>query len=222
MNNKKGFTLAEVLTTLMVIGVVAALTIPSMMNSYKKHVTVVKLKKVYSQLSQAMKMIPITEGCDGADYECAGFLGDSTTGIVVKRLQLISKQFDVVDQNFDDYSTGTIFSIYFTTKDNITVGNTMLGGSTKWIVDINGKDVGPNQNGIDRFVFVTAYENKNGISIGTVFPQGARLNSQYTGKEDDYWQTAETPAKKCVEDDYDGAWNSCAARILEEGKITYY
>lgn len=39
---KKAFTLAEVLTTLMVIGVVAAITIPSMMNSYKERETVSK------------------------------------------------------------------------------------------------------------------------------------------------------------------------------------
>ncbi len=47
------FTLAEVLITLAIIGVVAALTIPSVVKNYQKQQTVVKLKKAYSVLNQA-------------------------------------------------------------------------------------------------------------------------------------------------------------------------
>lgn len=46
------FTLAEVLITLGVIGIVAALTIPNLMGKYKKQVTVNKLKKINTVLSQ--------------------------------------------------------------------------------------------------------------------------------------------------------------------------
>ncbi len=49
----KGFTLAEVLITLAIIGVVAALTIPSVVKNYQKTQTVTKLKKAYSVISQA-------------------------------------------------------------------------------------------------------------------------------------------------------------------------
>ncbi len=49
----RGFTLAEVLITLTIIGVVAALTIPTSVRNYQKQQTVVKLKKVYSILNQA-------------------------------------------------------------------------------------------------------------------------------------------------------------------------
>ena len=37
---KKGFTLAEVLITLGVIGIVAAMTIPTLVNNYQEKVTV--------------------------------------------------------------------------------------------------------------------------------------------------------------------------------------
>ena len=47
------FTLAEVLITLGIIGVVAALTIPNIIQSYKNQVTVAKLQKAYSVLNQA-------------------------------------------------------------------------------------------------------------------------------------------------------------------------
>ncbi|MBP3491449.1 type II secretion system protein, partial [bacterium] len=48
-----GFTLAETLITLGIIGIVAALTIPQLVSNYKKHVTVNKLKYVYSLLKNA-------------------------------------------------------------------------------------------------------------------------------------------------------------------------
>ncbi len=53
---KTGFTLAEVLITLGIIGVVAAITIPSLMTAHKKHVTGAKLKKSVSTLNQAIKL----------------------------------------------------------------------------------------------------------------------------------------------------------------------
>ncbi len=53
---EKGFTLAEVLITLAIIGVVAALTIPSVVLNYQKTQTVTKLKKVYSELSNAANL----------------------------------------------------------------------------------------------------------------------------------------------------------------------
>ena len=50
----KAFTLAEVLITLAIIGVVAALTMPSLITKHQEKQTEVKLKKVYSTLSNAM------------------------------------------------------------------------------------------------------------------------------------------------------------------------
>lgn len=50
---KIGFTLAEVLITLGIIGVVAAMTIPTLMNNTGDTATKTKLKKTYSMISQA-------------------------------------------------------------------------------------------------------------------------------------------------------------------------
>lgn len=54
---KRAFTLAEVLITLGIIGVVAALTMPSLIAKYKERETVVKLKKMYSVISQAYQQV---------------------------------------------------------------------------------------------------------------------------------------------------------------------
>ena len=60
--SKIGFTLAEVLITLGVIGVVAAITMPTVIKDYQQQVTVNKLKKVYTILNQAFKMSEIDNG----------------------------------------------------------------------------------------------------------------------------------------------------------------
>lgn len=56
------FTLAEVLITLAIIGIVAALTIPAIVQRYQERVTVTKLKKAYSLLNQAYQMAVIDHG----------------------------------------------------------------------------------------------------------------------------------------------------------------
>ena len=55
-SRKIAFTLSEVLITLGIIGVVAAMTMPTLINQTNEKETVVKLKKVYSILQNAYKM----------------------------------------------------------------------------------------------------------------------------------------------------------------------
>ena len=52
----KAFTLAEVLITLAIVGIVAALTIPTLITDYQKRVTAVKVRKSYAELSQALRL----------------------------------------------------------------------------------------------------------------------------------------------------------------------
>ena len=56
------FTLAEVLITLGIIGVVAAMTIPTLVSSYKKKIVETRLVKVYSTFNQAIKMSEAENG----------------------------------------------------------------------------------------------------------------------------------------------------------------
>ena len=59
---KKGFTLAEVLITLAIIGIVAAMTIPTLVNNYRKKDTTAKLKKFYSTMIQAIQLSELENG----------------------------------------------------------------------------------------------------------------------------------------------------------------
>lgn len=58
------FTLAEVLITLSIIGVVAAMTIPTLVAKYQKNLWVNQLKKSYSMTSQALKKMMADEETD--------------------------------------------------------------------------------------------------------------------------------------------------------------
>ena len=53
INYKKSFTLAEVLITLGIIGIVAAMTLPSLIGNYKKKVLKEQFKVAYSLIQQA-------------------------------------------------------------------------------------------------------------------------------------------------------------------------
>ena len=50
------FTLAEVLITLGIIGVVAAITIPTLVQNYRQHVVETRLQKFYTTFNQAITM----------------------------------------------------------------------------------------------------------------------------------------------------------------------
>lgn len=62
------FTLAEVLITLGVIGIVAALTIPNIVTNHQKRVTAKKVEKAYSELNQIISQA-IAEHGDPAGWD---------------------------------------------------------------------------------------------------------------------------------------------------------
>lgn len=71
---KIAFTLAEVLITLGIIGVVAAMTMPSLIASYEKQKTVTQVKKIYSAMSQSVQMAQADYGdIDSWDWSLDAF-----------------------------------------------------------------------------------------------------------------------------------------------------
>ena len=62
MKNKKGFTLAEVLITLSILGAVAAIMIPSTMHKIQDTQQLAGFKRAYSMLDNALQMMYVVEG----------------------------------------------------------------------------------------------------------------------------------------------------------------
>ena len=71
----KGFTLAEVLITLGIIGVVAAITIPSLISKVQKAQIEALVKENYSSVAQAMRM------ASADDAEALPVIANSTQGM---------------------------------------------------------------------------------------------------------------------------------------------
>ncbi len=63
--NKYGFTLAEVLITLVIIGVISAMTIPTIIQNTQKQEYYARLKKNYSVIINALKLGQVQEGMIG-------------------------------------------------------------------------------------------------------------------------------------------------------------
>ena len=56
MNKKRGFTLSEVLVTMGVIGVIAALTVPTLVNNYQRKAFAIQARKAVLDIENQVDM----------------------------------------------------------------------------------------------------------------------------------------------------------------------
>ncbi len=73
---KKAFTLAEVLITLGIIGIVAAMIIPTLQNNSAKTQYITGVKKAYTVFNQALIQMSSDMGCVG-DLRCTGLFNSN-------------------------------------------------------------------------------------------------------------------------------------------------
>lgn len=93
---KRGFTLAEVLVTLGVIGVVAAMTLPTLIQNYRNHVAETRLKKFYSTFNQAIQRSVVENG-DTNTWDM--FMG----GSAVDNKGNYANNIEQVEENYEKY-----------------------------------------------------------------------------------------------------------------------
>ncbi len=77
MTKKLGFTMAEILLSLTIIGVVAAITLPSLMANINERTWNTQRKALYARISQAIAMMPQLNGY--GEYEGTNTDGSVTT-----------------------------------------------------------------------------------------------------------------------------------------------
>lgn len=109
---KLGFTLAEVLITLVIIGVIAAMTVPTLMNNTNSQEFRSALKKAISGANQALTLHYALEGLGAQDYTATSIVSD-----VFKRRMSIIETTGNNDASFTitDCTGGAVF----TTQDGI-------------------------------------------------------------------------------------------------------
>ena len=100
---KLAFTLAEVLITLGIIGVVAAMTIPTLMNKSQEKVYKVQYKEIFSELNQAMKSLED----DGRlpSLECTSFNDRCFRDLFATKLKVSHECYSAAPNNCQKYST---------------------------------------------------------------------------------------------------------------------
>lgn len=75
--HKQAFTLAEIIVTLTILGVIAAVTIPSSVNNARQREFVTKAKKTYAALERATELWQIENGCVDNIEACISASGPS-------------------------------------------------------------------------------------------------------------------------------------------------
>ncbi len=105
--NKRAFALAEVLITLGIIGVIAAITLPTVISNYKKKLTAVKLQRFYSLMNQAIQRWETDEGLEPNQVKFSVTFDDNGKRNAVNDFQnwydnSLDKYITSLDKNVDD------------------------------------------------------------------------------------------------------------------------
>lgn len=171
------FTLAEVLVTLGIIGIVAALTMPSLIQHHKKQEVSARLKKFYSTVNQAIMLSEIDNGSSSewvkeamAKDEEGNFLPDENRMRAVtyfERYLAPYMKYIKIDDNPQDLKNedGRVSKIKIYMNDGTSFGfnNGMCADFT---YDING-DRKPNYSGKDIFRFLLCPKKYKNSYLGS-------------------------------------------------------
>lgn len=136
MRSKKGFTLAEVLVTLAVIGVVAALTIPALISNSTERQARTSVKKALSILNQALTMSIAQNGLDTTCSTCG--TSEGLKGLFANYLSVMSS--DTTNHSITT-ADGMIYTFLSTGVCPTTITNndpTNASAICMIEVDING------------------------------------------------------------------------------------
>lgn len=173
--NSKAFTLSEVLITLTVIGVIAAIAVPTLIADWQKTRTVEQLKKTYSALSQTTNRA-IADNGPVASWDVLGLNArEFSQQYLIPYLNVFKNK----ESNYFEYKTlnktnQKRYSYVFYLLDGTKIGvdtpiQSKWGITVSILVDING-DANPNIMGRDVFyyiywVYVNSTPSKSGSFI---------------------------------------------------------
>ena len=179
-----GFTLAEVLVTLGIIGVVSAMTVPSLMQNHQRKTYVTQLHKFYNELSQALLQYQTDR--NALNLKEAGLNSQEALDAFFK------EYFKVINdcgntqtpclapaseyKNIAGRAIGTGCNAYITIADGNSFGYSYSGGTVLFnlYLDTNGQK-GPNIAGRDIFA---VYVYNNGLIDDSGGANGAPLTKE--------------------------------------------
>ena len=169
---KKAFTLAEVLITLTIIGVIAVLTIPNLMRKWEDRTQIAGMKQAYTILNQAFRLAvrengPLTdwdwpykntswkqENSIFLENQLAPYLKIERDCSYYNKPKCYKETFGI--QNGQNYYYKVLNGTYNNNHSSITYAT--HGGSSAFFVLKNNMYV--------RITFAMAYKNQNGLFGG--------------------------------------------------------
>ncbi len=177
INNHKGFTLSELLMALTIVGIIAVLTVPVMMNNVQHRMFATQVKNMAAtieQLAQDQLIVHKTRDLSDTDFGDVTKLLSSDHFSIAKTCAASSAANDCWKTGVSDASKVTYKKIDGSLMGNFTVGKTVIlkngvllmyntesnSGKTVgfFMLDVNGNDK-PNMLGRDLFGF---YVTTNG------------------------------------------------------------
>ncbi len=159
---KIAFTLAEVLVTLGIIGVVSAMTVPSLMQNHQRKTYVTQLHKVYNLFSQAS--VQYMNDNNALNMKEAGITSQTAADEFIKKYFKIAlscgtdaeKCFAAGEYKKMNGVSAEVAAIagmtYYILADGSAIGVVYQSSGMQIQIDINGKK-GPNIVGRDVFAF---------------------------------------------------------------------
>jgi len=219
------FTLAEVLITLLVIGVVASLVVPALINETQKAEYVTKLKKESAILQQAFKLLVLDAGgsilnnpnfnCSISSTYCKSNASANAMNDFASKLNLTKNcgnDMGCFHNSFRKFLGNGYGNSHLDFDMNMYYGKAILADGTMMyvsinnsgcnincgdiMIDINGTS-GPNTIGRDMFYFMI---KKTGL-----YPEGANNDGFSCDINSSTWSTSA----------------GCTAKVLKEGAMNY-
>ena len=190
---KTGFTLAEVLITLGIIGVVAAMTIPTLITNYQKKQFEAQFAKTYSTIMNGFRLYLADQYCTTSvcspiqDYYVEALADENYTNIdkvfstafkVAKTCKgnseirgcLAEKMYGIDGEEIDMTTPVEPYSVVFADGSALTaVGG--IYGALLLLMDTNAT-AGPNMYGKDMFMFVMDISGTRYAHLPIMFPWG--------------------------------------------------
>ena len=232
---KSAFTLAEVLITLGIIGIVAAMTMPSLIANYQKKVLEQQAKQAYALLSVIFNKMAADE--EVTDICSTSFISnypqDDNEAYTSYLPQTLGKYIEITGNYVCNDSSdkkcfikylkssnsgdGNIEDYWLFLKNGMKMNIMMDRNVNYWgrlIVDVNG-DKAPNTWGRDVFYWHIKCDD----SSSSIYPRAGMVYAN--GNSNDYWKTTGKWDLKCSTTEV-SLGSGCTARLMENGWVMDY
>ena len=221
---RNGFTLSEVLIALAIVGIMAALTLPTLKaNVQKKTIGPTFLKGIETlevanrQLLQEQSAVDIHDFCENTNYmDCIDRYIEVSEAVDTPTYTQYDLKTPLTLTNYKSYLTKDGIAFITNGENKTFVGDPRepyRGTGYEIYIDVNGISKKPNALGYDTFLVYVD-------NIGSTIPYGGRLYKKYTKSSNVLWEASDTECKPNAEPKGDG--KSCSGSIVDNnGQVLY-